>query len=371
MNNPFLKWVNNQYLPLSFMEQLPTIFFTWGVYIKLLFWPLVLTNDYYPKHIDIMDMNNIWVWFSLLLNLGLLIIALFLYKRNKVISFGIFYYFITFSIVSNLIFPIGTHMAERFIFMPSLGFSVALAAIITQLPQKMNRLVILISTIFMIFFATKTVSRNLDWKNNYSLFMKDVTSSPNSAKALCAAGGVLLEDMGKKSDVQKETDIKRSMLYLEKALQIHPTYENAMLLLGNAYFYKNELEKAITCYRKVLETYPDQQNAKTNLAMTLRDYGKYLGETKGDVVKAKSVLEESLTIVPDDIETLRLLAVANGFLGDHIKAIDLFNKVLEKQPQNPNVYINLSEAYRIIGDKTAAETFKVKALQLDPNILNK
>jgi hypothetical protein len=54
MNNPFLKLVGNQYVPLSADEKFATILFTLGKYLQLMVFPHPLTHDYYPRHIEIM-----------------------------------------------------------------------------------------------------------------------------------------------------------------------------------------------------------------------------------------------------------------------------------------------------------------------------
>jgi protein O-mannosyl-transferase len=371
MNNPFIKWDGAKYVNMSFSERYGTILFTWASYLKLLFWPMTLTNDYYPKHIEMMSFDNLKVILSIALNAILLFAAFYLLNKHRVVSFGILFYFICFSIVSNLIFPIGTNMAERFMFMPSLGFAITIAYFLLWLMKKSSITSWIISAGFSLFFIGKTFSRNLVWKDNYTLFTNDVKASPNSAKALCAAAGVLLEEMDKKSDTQKEKDIALAIEYLDKAMTIHPIYENALLLLGNAYFYKKDFETAISSYRKVLVTYPGQTNAINNLALTLRDYGKYAGESMGQINKAKVLLQESFDLSKDDIETVRLLAVANGATGDHAKAIELFKIVIQKEPKNANAYINLATAYEFLGDKTTAQQYRNAALQLDPKILNK
>ena len=53
--------------------------------------------------------------------IGYSIWSLWKQKRDPLV-FGILFYLITLSVVSNLVFPIGTNMAERFLFMPSIGF---------------------------------------------------------------------------------------------------------------------------------------------------------------------------------------------------------------------------------------------------------
>ena len=139
LNNPFLKIENQQYVPFTFAEKSATITYTLGKYLQLLVFPHPLTHDYYPRHIDIMSWGNWKVILSLLLHLALLVFAIRGLKMKKLWSYGILFYFITMSIVSNIVFPIGTNMSERFLFMPSLGFCLIAAYGFHLLSKKTDK----------------------------------------------------------------------------------------------------------------------------------------------------------------------------------------------------------------------------------------
>jgi tetratricopeptide (TPR) repeat protein len=370
MNNPFLKWNGERYLPFTSSERLATIMYTWLIYLKLLIWPAVLTHDYYPKHIELMQLGDWKVMVSFLIHLSLVLIAFIGFKKNKVISFGILMYFMTFSIISNLFFPIGTFMAERFLFTPSAAFSVLSGFMIIKAEQKSKWLSVALFGFFFLFFSIKTVERNPVWKDNHTLFLTDVKYSPNSAKLLNAAAGSTI-DLYKE---EKDQNIKNKMMdeaigYLNRALQIHPTFSGAELLAGNALFFKNDLQGAADKYRKILSSSPGDKNAKKNLAFTLRAMGKYAGETLNDLDKAMTCLKESFELEPEDLETARLLAVAHGMKGNHDEVIKLLEGYLKKDSNNANVLFNLSRAYAFKNDKVKEKEYFEKAISLDPNIL--
>ena len=119
MNNPFVKVENGQWVHLDFAEKIPTITYTLGKYAQLLVAPYQLTHDYYPKHIDLLSWTNVKVILSLLLYLGLIVMGIRGLKEKTISSFAIWFYLLTLSIVSNIVFPVGTNMSERFLFMPS------------------------------------------------------------------------------------------------------------------------------------------------------------------------------------------------------------------------------------------------------------
>lgn len=371
MNNPYLRYVDGVYKPIPSGEKFATIMFTLGKYIQLLLFPHPLTHDYYPRYIDIKSFSDIYVIFSLLIYIFLIVISIKGLKTRSIPAFAAAYYLITLSIVSNLIFPIGTNMSERFMFMPSLGFALILAYLLEKyIYTHLGRNAFLAAVgLVAVLYSIKTMTRNTVWKDDFTLFTTDVKTSVNSAKVLNAAGGALSTTAFKiKDEAKKKEMLTQSLQYLNKAVEIHPQYKNAFLLMGNAHYQLEQYENSITAYRKALEIDPNYKDATANLGVALRDAGKTAGEKQGDLVKAEFYLNEAQKIIPNDTETLRLFGVLNGVKGNHAEAIRYFTKVVELSPENANSYLNLSLAYRHIGDNVTADKHLQKALALDPNI---
>ena len=116
---------------------------------------------------------------SLIIHITLGIIAILGLKKKSIISFGILYYAITFSIVSNILFPIGTFMSERFMYMPSIGWAIIVAFLIMKLSQlikkeKYQSLSTALIIILITPFSLLTINRNTAWENDYILFTSDV-----------------------------------------------------------------------------------------------------------------------------------------------------------------------------------------------------
>ncbi|MEM9549194.1 MAG: tetratricopeptide repeat protein, partial [Bacteroidota bacterium] len=371
MNNPFIKIDGNAYVPFSFGEKAATILFTLGKYIGLLLFPHPLTHDYYPRHIDIMTFGNWQVILSLLIYIALGIYALLHLSKKSLISFCILYFVITLSIVSNIVFPIGTNMSERFLFMPSLGFAILVAYLLYHYLGTTNPKAMLgIAAVVLLAYSFKTLTRNTVWKNDFTLFTTDVITSKNSAKVLNAAGGALVTESSKPENASKKMDmLNRAIPYLTRALEIHPNYKNAALLLGNAHFYKGDFEAAIQSFERTLAIAPEYKDATTNLAVAYRDGGRHAGEKEQNLTKAKRYLERSIQLVDTDPDTYRLLGITHGMAGEHPEAIKYFTKVAEMLPKNAGAYVNLGKAYQYYGDDEQARINFQKAVELDPKAL--
>ncbi len=370
MNNPYLKIIGDKYIAFSPAERLATIMYTLGKYVWLLFVPYQLTHDYYPRHITMMTFGDWQVLLSLATYLGLAYIAFKSLKTKEPIGFGIIFYIFTLAIVSNLFFPIGSNMGERFVFMPSVGFCLAVSVGGYYLLKKVNGIAIMgLLGVVLALYSFKTVTRNPVWKDNYTLFKSDIVNSPNSAKLRNALGGETIAQAQKEKD--PETQLKmydEAIVHLDKAIEIHPSYKNAYLLKGNALYYKKDYEKAIATYKRCLELAPGYKDATNNLPVAYRDLGKYYGEQKQDLPNAVRCLEESYKLRPDDAETVRLLGVAYGMGQNHAKAAEYFSKVVALQPTNAQAYFDLGTAYSSMGNTAKAQEMRKKAVELDPKL---
>ena len=128
--------MNNPFLGLTFSERYGTIFYTLGKYIQLLIFPHSLTHDYYPRHIPIMSFSDWQVLLSIGIYAILGLYALIRLPKKDPIAFGIIFYIASLSVVSNLVFSVGTNMSERLVFMPSVGFCLVIALLLNKFLNK-------------------------------------------------------------------------------------------------------------------------------------------------------------------------------------------------------------------------------------------
>jgi len=373
MNNPFLKIVNNKYVDFSIGEKISTIFYTLGDYIRLLVFPQPLTSDYYPHHIELMHFGDWQVILSILLYIGLFYLAVKNLRKNPLISFGVFIYFASLSIVSNFLFPVGTFMAERFLFMPSVGFSMIVAALLAKLVKKDNYTTALGTLgVILLLFSIKTITRNPAWKNDETLFLTDVKVSKKSAKIQNAVGGTLLAQATQSKDKTiQQTKAQEAVTHLNIAIKEHPNYKNAWLLLGNAYNMLDQYDQSISAYKNALRVAPGYQDAIRNMAITYRQAGKFFGEKKNNPTKAISYLKEAEKLQPNDAEVTRLLGIAYAVSGQIAKALPYLEKAFATTPNNANLALDLSMAYGQAGNRQKSAFYQQKALAIDPDILKK
>jgi tetratricopeptide (TPR) repeat protein len=320
-----------------------------------------------------MSWQDFRVLLSLFFYVGLVLYAVQGLRSKNVMSFAIWLYLIPLSIISNLVFPVGVHMAERLVFMPSVGFALAVGLLLFPLNRDTSRVptwrwALLI--ILALAGTVRTVLRNPVWKDNFTLFSTDVKISQNSAKLQNAmAGELTVRSVGVLDSVRKTEMLRQAVDHARRAQVLHPTYTNAWLLEGNAHYYLKAYDASITAYRQALAINPEYREARQNLPLALRDAGRYAGEVKGDLQAAIAYLSEADAIQPDDYETLRLLGVAHGISGQHNQAITYFLRAANLRPEIADAWKNLSTAYFAVGDNLNGEKCLAKARELEKQAL--
>jgi protein O-mannosyl-transferase len=372
MNNPYLKLVDNQYVAFSFSEKFGTIIYTLGDYIRLLIFPHPLTHDYYPRHVGIMSFGDWQVMLSLLVYIGLGALILRGLFKKEIWAFGLAFYLITLSIVSNLVFPVGTNMAERFLFMPSVGFCLVVAIVLSKIfIVKNNDNLLNIKPLSMVLIAMitllglKTVLRNPAWKDNYTIFTTDIEVSKNSAKLQTSVGGETIDTFRNEKNLElRKLKLNEAIEHLKRAIEIHPTYKSPYLLKGNAYLYLDDYESAIKNYETALKLDPTFKDALSNLAIAknalYREIGKKAGQVENNIPKAIEYLTKAVEANPLDAQAYSYLGTAYGMSGQAQKSIEALSKALSMRFDKQDA-LNLSVSYRMIGDVAKANEWQQRA----------
>ncbi len=374
MNNPFIKLHNGAYVAFDANEKWSSIVYGLGKYIQLLVFPHPLTHDYYPRHFPVMTVTDPSVIVSLIMNGALVVIGILGMRKRSLITYCIFFFYCTIGLTSNVLFPIGTHLSERFLFTPSLSVALLLALFIVQSrPKESYRKIS--STIFLIIVVLagfKTITRSQVWKNDYTLFTNDVRISKNSAKVRNAAGGALLTRSINTEDAnQKNILINEAILHLKEATRIHPNYKEAHLLMGNGYSYLKSYDESINSYENALRVNPNYNEAGNNLLITLQNAAREAGEIHKNYRNAISYLEKALTLDSKNFQTISLLGTAHGSDGNHRKAIQYFEQAIEINPNIANTYINLGLAQLNMGLEDDAQINFQIAAEIDPNSIKR
>lgn len=262
-----MQMINNSILGAqNIFDQLASAFAVMGKYIYLLFIPHPLAFDYSYNEIPVVSFATGKAIISTLICLFLAWRAFSGIPKKDPLSFGLLFFFGTISLVANILFLIESTMAERFLYLPSVGFAIAVCYFILKqfkahqtgtvkplaVLLKEKKVVSSVFLVVLILFSFKTISRNNDWNNNLTLLAKDVKTSPNSARIRYAYGSALLIEkaLKEKDPGMKQGYLDKSIAELEKGVSILPNYAEAWNHLGIAYKEKNNIPAAISSFEK-------------------------------------------------------------------------------------------------------------------------
>ncbi len=343
-SGPSTELLDNPFLHATASQKAGTILFTLGLYVKLLFVPYPLTWDYYPYHIQLLEVTDVRALLSLLLYLFLLFFSLKGLKEKKLYSWLLLFYLGGILPVSNILFPVGVFMAERFLFMPSVAFCVLAAWLVSEklpllaarLKKPAGRVIAMVLAAVLIIYVFLAIDRNGDWKDDFTLYTTDVKVSSNSAKSNNIAGQWYAWAANQTRDgaVRRE-HFARALALLQKAVQIHPAYQDAWFHLGNVYYdYLQQPDSSLQCYLRILRLDPEEENVYRNLGLILKQPGI------SDRIGAWKAVH---AINPARFEpnyNLGLLLAGT----DREASIAYMEKASLAQPENPDVIRFLQEA---------------------------
>lgn len=258
--------LNDPFKGMSVNERFATITYTLGIYFKLMFYPHPLTHDYYPYHIPIMTWAKGGTIASLLLYAALTGFAIWGFFKKHIISFCIVFFVATLSITSNVFFPVGTFMNERFVYVSSVGTVLFMGWVLGHyLPSKFaskgKMVSIALFALFMIGYTAKTIWRTPAWKDKFSLNAYAIKVSKNSARANALYATALYEDRYLKTPASeretREALINEARYYADRAVEIHPLYSSALNLragvMAEQYKFNRDVKSLLAGFLEMLK----------------------------------------------------------------------------------------------------------------------
>jgi tetratricopeptide (TPR) repeat protein len=390
LNNPFAYLHHDTG---GYIQRYATVIKVSLLYFRELVFPHPLTHDYYYDQIPIIGPADPLFILSVLINIGLIIYAIIGIRAQATYSYAIWYYFITFSVVSNFFFQIGSLMNERFVYMASIGFCILIGVLLTGAGGRYRlsaRIQITLLTAILLLYSVKTISRNRDWVDETILSITDARTSINSAKVQNIAGSMLVDlsdqDLGTRRhdgslqriydlmDIHQDvalvpdTAVRRQLLtraveYLKRSLSIYPGYTYAWFTMGTASYrlHKNPQE-AIACYQKAMSLgYGEEFDIWNNIGCIELE-NNMPGQARENFLKV-------LALKPDEPQYRSNLALAYGNMGAVDSALYWYGKVLDVKPNDAATYHKIGKLYgQQLNNLDMAIRYISKAIDSDPNL---
>jgi tetratricopeptide (TPR) repeat protein len=345
-------------------QSLMTAFAVLGEYARLLVWPLRLSPDYSANQIPLVTsvLDGRFL-------IGVAIVAgcvggiVALWRRSPVAAFGLAFLTLTFSIVSNVAFTIGTICAERLIYLPSAGALIAAAAGIDWLLRhagNRRRIAYVALGAVAIAAVARTWTRNRDWQNEMTLWSAAVGTAPNSARVQGEYGRVLMDraqgeaESGRSADADQ--DYAAAQAHYETALKIYPSYAPPMDGLATILSLHQRYDEALVLYERAVKMQPsnfvsvanwagllwDKARRESGQASALRAQGKIAeadqvaNQADAGFRQALEKADRAIAMKPSysHAHLVRALLL-DGYVRDSAGAIAEFEKVLQLSPDHP------------------------------------
>jgi len=344
-----------EYLAGNFFLTMLTMLKAYVYYIYLLIVPINLTlfHDIQPAT-SLFDLKAL---ISLLI-LASIIVFTIKNRKNAVLFFSVFWFFITLIPFSNLL-PLQVFMAERYLYVPSIAFSLLASYILISMFNynfkngkykkiKKNGMLIFIVAL-LAFYVFSTISRNSEWKNNMTLWSKTIETSPSNSMAHDNLG-FTYDHVGETEKALQEFELavklqpdnfralanlgvayakfgfyNKSIIALEKSIEIrgyYKTYDK----LGLIYDELNMENEAIERFKKAIKLNLRYAKAHNDLATV---YGKI-----GEFDLALEEFNEAVKIDKDYADAHFNKGILLEFLGEEVKAREEFNIAIRLEPEN-------------------------------------
>ena len=327
-------------------QRLPGFFVALTRYLGLLAVPLGLHMEYGNRLFPFLDPRALA---GLGILAGLLILFFRLRDRQPVVSFSIGWFLMGLLPVSN-IFPINAYMAEHWLYLPSVGFFLAVAVVVQRLnAQKDTRLLgAALVSLLSVSYLYLSVRQNEYWRQPLDFYIRTLKYSPHNTKVLNNLGNAY----------KASGEYEKAVTAFRQAIALRPDYAEAYNNMGAAYQKMGQPEDAIAAFKKALEINPGFTLAQNNLSAVYQEMGK-----SDDVIASyRQILEAD----PDNLQAINNLAVALADKGAHEEALALYEKAIALNPDYPDAYNNLGSLYERMGRFEEAVASYRKAIALGP-----
>jgi len=304
-------------------------------YIFKTIWPVNLSSVYpYSKHLPLL-----WIIGSALLLIGLSALFVSLFKRRGYLVVG-WLWFVGMLVPTIGLVQVGPQaMADRYMYLPSIGLFILIVWGIGDLVASMDRgmsqrtslvphtgrstLLTLLTLATLLAFASCTRCQLSYWQNSVILFSHDIQVTKDNYVAYGVLGTAFFG----------EGKFEEALPYYREALRLSPKHPEANYDLGTALLKTERFDDAITCFNRALELKPTFAHAQNNLGKALLKLGRF--------DEALAHLARAVALTPNDPEAHYNVGTVLVMQGHLDQAVVSFSKALTLKPDYWQAHSNL------------------------------
>jgi len=335
---------------LSLGERLLTALTVWPQYLRLMVFPLDLSADYAPGVFLVTTSLTAEVVVGAVLLLALVVGAWLLRARSPTLALGLAWFFVTVLPVSNLIVRSDVLLAERTLYLPSVGLALVLAGLahefVPSIPLPRRRALSGLVGVVLLAMSVRTVTRNPTWLDTFTMLNTLAVEHPESSLAL----------RGRALGFERVGDMERARQAFELALEFAPDNYQITVEAGVLYSDLGQHERAEQLFASAIALLPDYPAAHIELARQrlLRGEGR----------AAHAAALSGLALVGSDRELWLLVSESYVVKGDLTAAIHAGQAALGREPDFEPGWARLAELLELDGRGGEARVARERASQI-------
>jgi tetratricopeptide (TPR) repeat protein len=322
-----------------------------GQYLEKLFWPVELCAYYvFHKGTSVYE-PRVLAGIATLAACGMIFVLLV--RRNRTASFGFIWFFVTLAPVLDIRYLAGNVFAERYLYLPSVGFCCLVGWAGVKLWRALAGRNVLrngllaTSCVLGVLMAVRVIARNRDWRSDDALYSQTLKVSPRATN-IRENLGVVAWNHGRVDEAEKQWSI---------ALKLNPNSPITLTNLGLVYAKRKQYQQAEHYFREAMLHKPDYTDPHLNLGSMMMDLGRFK-EAEWQLRAAVALSP----LIPSCHNELGKLYLKEGRLPE---AAEQFSQLVRAVP-NFEGYDGLGDVYLQQQDLNRAERAYTAAAEINP-----
>jgi tetratricopeptide (TPR) repeat protein len=319
-------------------------------YAALVLWPARLAADYSFDQLPIVrSLFDPMALLGLAIVVGLVAAGAWCLRRRPVCGLAFLWIPLTAGLTSNLVVFIGTLLAERLMYLPSVG-AVLLFGWVATRPRGTTaaRAAAGATVVLCVLAAGRTLARLPDWRDDFALYESGVRVSPRSARLRYNLGNAYL----------RRGEYRRAEEQFHAALAIYPDFLDARVNAGMAMLQQGRAREALGLLREAADREPRSADLAIDLGTAYR--------ASGEVVRAESEFRRALSLDPGSARAWNNLGSIEQARGDAAAALGDLRRAVDLDPAYPVFRVNLADLLLATSAVEEAEAEYRATLTLDP-----
>lgn len=226
---------DNPFLYATIWERSATIMAGMGRYLLSALYPFTLSYDYSYNQIPVISWTHWQAIAGFVVTAALIGGTVYLSRKRHIVAYCGWFYLAGISIVSNVVFSVGTLMADRFLFLPTFAGAMAITWVVWRVAERRwqsRTLVVVILSGIGLVYTIRTVSRLPDWRDEYALVAADVVNAPESLRNRRVHAGFLFRQaQASPNELDRKRLLDEAYKHLHYSLSVNPNAD------PQVYFY--------------------------------------------------------------------------------------------------------------------------------------